>query len=316
MSRIDLDDDAYCFCCGPDNPIGLKLAFEATGQGGMRTIWTPRREHQGFKDIVHGGLVATVLDEVMVRLLHDRGIHAVTAGLETRLMKPVRWGRAYRFEARITAHRRRAVTTEADAFDAEIGAPVAWARATCIRVEKPMSSDLVIRERRAYDSVTDITALLHAAYAGLAARGFRYVASHQDDDVTRRRLDGGTALLVEREGRLIATVTLYAPRPDAFVPWYRNPGVFYFGQFGVLPSEQGGGIGGRLIDELEARALAAGAAELALDTAEGASHLVAWYSRRGYRFVEHVTWPVTNYRSVVLSKRLDAVVAPHRTAAG
>ena len=138
MNRIVLDDDAYCFCCGPENPIGLKLAFEATGQGGMRTVWTPRKEHQGFKDIVHGGLVATVLDEVMIRLLYEQGIHAVTAGLETKLMKPVRWGRAYRFEGRITADRRRAIITEADASDAETGEPVAWRRATCIRVEKPM----------------------------------------------------------------------------------------------------------------------------------------------------------------------------------
>ena len=168
-----------------------------------------------------------------------------------------------------------------------------------------MFSDLVIRERRADDSVPAITALLHAAYAELAAQGFRYVASHQDDDVTRRRMDRGTALLVEREGRLLATVTLYPPRPDAFVPWYRNPGVFYFGQFGVLPSEQGGGIGRRLMNELEARALAAGAAELALDTAEGAERLVAVYERRGYTIVDRVDWPSTNYVSVILSKSLD-----------
>ncbi len=137
MSRIILDDDAYCFCCGADNPIGLKLAFEETEQGGMRTLWTPRKEHQGFKDIVHGGLVATVLDEVMVRLLYLRGIHAVTAGMETKLLRPVRWGRGYRFEGRIVADRRRAVVTEADAFDDESGEPVAWGKATCIRVEKP-----------------------------------------------------------------------------------------------------------------------------------------------------------------------------------
>ncbi|HSQ59356.1 MAG TPA: PaaI family thioesterase, partial [Acidobacteriota bacterium] len=73
MSEIVLDDDAYCFCCGPENPIGLKLTFEETSEGRMRTLWTPRKEHQGFKDIVHGGLVATVLDEVMVRLLYLRG---------------------------------------------------------------------------------------------------------------------------------------------------------------------------------------------------------------------------------------------------
>ncbi|HEY6572623.1 MAG TPA: PaaI family thioesterase, partial [Candidatus Eisenbacteria bacterium] len=90
MSQIVLDDDAYCFCCGRENPIGLKLEFEETPEGRMRTLWTPRKEHQGFKDIVHGGLVGTVLDEVMVRLLYLRGIHAVTAGMETKLLKPVR----------------------------------------------------------------------------------------------------------------------------------------------------------------------------------------------------------------------------------
>ncbi len=74
MGALPLDDDAMCFCCGPKNPIGLKLEFETTAEGRMRTIWTPRKEHQGFKDIVHGGLVATVLDEVMVRLLYLRGI--------------------------------------------------------------------------------------------------------------------------------------------------------------------------------------------------------------------------------------------------
>ena len=95
---LPLDDDAMCFCCGPKNPIGLKLEFETTAEGRMRTIWTPRKEHQGFKDIVHGGLVATVLDEVMVRLLYLRGISAVTAGMETKWIEPVRWGTAYRFE--------------------------------------------------------------------------------------------------------------------------------------------------------------------------------------------------------------------------
>lgn len=136
MNQISLEDDAMCFCCGPKNPIGLKLEFEETAEGGMRTIWTPRKEHQGFKDLVHGGLVATVLDEVMVRLLYLRGIHAVTAGLETRLRRPLRWGTAYRFEGRIVQDRGRAVITEADAVEAGSGAEVAWAKATCMRVQR------------------------------------------------------------------------------------------------------------------------------------------------------------------------------------
>jgi acyl-coenzyme A thioesterase PaaI-like protein len=136
MSDIVLDDDAYCFCCGSENPIGLKLAFEETPEGRMRTVWTPRKEHQGFKDLVHGGLVATVLDEVMVRFLYLRDIHAVTASMETKLLKPVRWGRSYRFEGWIVEDRRRAVITEAEAFDAETGERAAWGRATCVRVPR------------------------------------------------------------------------------------------------------------------------------------------------------------------------------------
>ena len=123
-----------CFCCGAKNPIGLKLEFEDTPEGRMRTIWTPRREHQGFKDIVHGGLVATVLDEVMVRLLYLRGIEAVTAGMETKLIRPLRWGRAYRFEGWIVQDRGRAVITESEAFEVETGERVAWGKATCMRI--------------------------------------------------------------------------------------------------------------------------------------------------------------------------------------
>lgn len=133
-SRLPLEDDAMCFCCGSKNPIGLKLEFETTAEGRMRTIWTPRREHQGFKDIVHGGLVVTVLDEVMVRMLYLRGIHAVTAGMETKLLKPVRWGEAYRFEGWIVEDRGRAVIAESEAVEDPAGKRVAWGKATCIRV--------------------------------------------------------------------------------------------------------------------------------------------------------------------------------------
>src|SRR5688572_32634621 len=134
MPDMVLDDDQMCFCCGTKNPIGLKLEFAPTAEGRLRTIWRPRKEHQGFKDIVHGGLVATVLDEVMVQLLTLRGIPAVTAGMETKLIRPLRWGRAYRFEAWIVSDRGKAEVTEADSLDVESGERVAWGKATCMRV--------------------------------------------------------------------------------------------------------------------------------------------------------------------------------------
>jgi GNAT superfamily N-acetyltransferase len=173
-----------------------------------------------------------------------------------------------------------------------------------------MIESILIRDLDERDSISAITTLLHEAYAALAASGFRYVASHQDEEVTRRRLARGFPLIVERDGRMIGTVTLYPPHPEAFVPWYRRPDVHYFGQFGLLPEYQGRGIGRRMMDELERRARERGAAELALDTAEGAAHLLAWYERRGYRRIEIVQWPVTNYRSVVLSKTLAVSGGP------
>ncbi|HEX7077627.1 MAG TPA: PaaI family thioesterase [Candidatus Eisenbacteria bacterium] len=134
MAEITLDDDQMCFCCGPRNPIGLRLSFEETSGGRTRTVWTPRPEHQGFKDIVHGGLVSTVLDEVMVRMLYLRGVHAITGTMETKLYRPLRAGRAYRFEAWLVRDRGRALLTEAEAFDAETGERVAAGKATCVRV--------------------------------------------------------------------------------------------------------------------------------------------------------------------------------------
>ena len=75
-------------------------------------------------------------------------------------------------------------------------------------------------------------------------------------------------------------------------------------QFAVDPQIQGRGIGLRLLRDVERRAIASGAHEVALDTAEPARHLVDWYTGLGYRFVEHAQWSHTNYRSVILSKRL------------
>jgi acyl-coenzyme A thioesterase PaaI-like protein len=54
-----------CFVCGESNPSGLKLRFHTDGRI-VETRFRPRAEHIGFKGVVHGGLIATVLDEIMV----------------------------------------------------------------------------------------------------------------------------------------------------------------------------------------------------------------------------------------------------------
>lgn len=158
--------------------------------------------------------------------------------------------------------------------------------------------------------IPEITELLHAAYAELAAMGFQYVATRQDDPVTKKRLERGESFVARDDGgggRIVGTINLCPPGISAHTPWYSRPGVAFFGQFGVLPRCQRGGVGSMLLDAVEARALQLGATELACDTAEGATHLIEMYGRRGFRFIEYADWEVTNYRSVILSKHIGAV---------
>lgn len=54
-----------CFVCGTENPIGLKLALHSVG-GAVETRFRFRTDCCGFRDTVHGGLISTVLDEIMV----------------------------------------------------------------------------------------------------------------------------------------------------------------------------------------------------------------------------------------------------------
>ena len=163
-----------------------------------------------------------------------------------------------------------------------------------------------IRELTAADDLVVLTALLHRAYRPLAERGLRYLATHQDVEMTRRRCAAGDCFLAEQSGRLVGTITLayFNPAKPKGTAWYDRAGVAHFMQFAVEPELQRQGIGSLLIEAVEQRAAARGMAEIALDTAEPAGDLIAFYTRRGYRFIDHVQWSVTNYRSVIMSKRI------------
>ena len=163
--------------------------------------------------------------------------------------------------------------------------------------------NLLIRRLTPADSIAELTGLLHAAYADLAGRGFNSTAVDQSDDVTRERIDGGECY-VACDGRLIVGTILFRRRSLGGCPWYERPEVSVINQLGVSPRIQSHGVGRRLMEFAASRARASGAAELALDTAEGAHHLIQWYERLGYRFIEHTQWRGKVYRSVIMSKSL------------
>ena len=165
-------------------------------------------------------------------------------------------------------------------------------------------SEIQYRRLLPTDDLAAMTDLLHEAYAPLAARGMRFVASHQDVDTTRERTAAGETFVATAGDRIVGVITLADATSTRGTPFYDRPDVADFGQFAVHPSLQGRGIGSRLIEMVERRAREKGITELAPNTSEHAVELIAMYERKGYRFVEHVRWPEVNYRSVILSKRL------------
>lgn len=164
--------------------------------------------------------------------------------------------------------------------------------------------DIRVRRWSDTDDIAQITALLHKAYAQLADLGFRYHATWQDDDTTLKRLTKGVPYVAVDGEQIVGTITLYVPPNVSGCTWYDRGDVASFGQFGVDPAFQKSGVGTLLLDVVEAEAKKRNISNLALDTAEGATHLIALYKKRGFEFAGYADWEVTNYRSVIMNKVL------------
>jgi GNAT superfamily N-acetyltransferase len=167
-----------------------------------------------------------------------------------------------------------------------------------------MHKAIEIRGLASGDSIAELTALLHRAYAELGAQGLRFTAVDQPESKTRERIAKGRCFVATLDGAIVGTILYYPPNPIGISEWYRRPGVASFGQFGVEPAHRGKRIGSTMLAYVESIARAEGVAELALDTAEDATKLVEMYTKMGFRIVGYDDWIVTNYRSVVMSKKI------------
>jgi GNAT superfamily N-acetyltransferase len=166
-------------------------------------------------------------------------------------------------------------------------------------------SELRIRRLQLHDDMVALTELIHRSYAPLAAKGMRYWGSHQSVADTIDRCAKGETWLAERDGQVVGTITLHPAHATAGCPTYNDPHTGKFQQFCVDPTCQGQGIGGRLMDHIEQRAVELGLKRLALDTSEHAAGLIRHYARLGYTIVDRIDYrPTVNYRSVVLAKVL------------
>ena len=131
--QVQLDDDGWCFACGPDNPHGLQLADFRWEQDAYVCQFTPRRQHQGWKGLTHGGLIATLLDEVMTRMLWQRDTLAMTAELAVRYLQPAPVGETLTVRGTVQQRRGKLIAAHAEVVRSD-GTIVATAQAKLVMV--------------------------------------------------------------------------------------------------------------------------------------------------------------------------------------
>ncbi len=110
----------YCFICGMENPVGLHLHFEETAPGEVTADCVVAEKYQGYPGIVHGGIVAAMLDEISGRALMGDGLHPrfmYTARLNIRYRKHVPVGELLHLVGKVKKDRGRSATAYAAISD-------------------------------------------------------------------------------------------------------------------------------------------------------------------------------------------------------
>ncbi len=79
------------FVCGLESEVGLKLRFDDDGVDQVRALYTVARRYQGYPGVVHGGVIAAMLDETAARtsMINDRDRFMMTGRIDLRYRKPV-----------------------------------------------------------------------------------------------------------------------------------------------------------------------------------------------------------------------------------
>lgn len=116
-SSISSFPQNHCFGCGPANPDGLRLHFQPAAAGGVVCLATIPAKFQGPPAYVHGGIIATMLDEAMSKAVRAAGHTSMTASLEIDYHRPVHSGAPIRIEGRLLVSEGRKHRTEASILD-------------------------------------------------------------------------------------------------------------------------------------------------------------------------------------------------------
>lgn len=118
VDRVRRQYDDGCFACGRDNPLGLHLDDFQLDDGVVSASFLPRPEFRGTTSVLHGGVTATALDEMLVwAAILTHGVMAVTGTFELRFKKPIPMGDTLRVRARVDERRGRRLLCSGELLD-------------------------------------------------------------------------------------------------------------------------------------------------------------------------------------------------------
>ena len=106
-----LTDGNNCFVCGPTNNVGLKLTFRIEDDV-CRSEFTPGDLHCGWDGVTHGGIIFSVLDDVMANWIYLQGIRAYTAKCDIRYKDSLPTGTHVKLEGRCIKRRGRLIVMQ------------------------------------------------------------------------------------------------------------------------------------------------------------------------------------------------------------
>lgn len=115
-----------CFVCGPGNPRGLRIRFRLDGEV-CRAEFTPDNECVGYEGVTHGGILFSVLDDVMANWVFLRGERCTTARVDIRYRQPLPVGVRVDLEGRLRRRRGRVAMLEGRAMRHDDGTVIAEA---------------------------------------------------------------------------------------------------------------------------------------------------------------------------------------------
>jgi uncharacterized protein (TIGR00369 family) len=128
-----------CFGCGPANQSGLRLEFMLVEDGSVASLPVVGSAFEGHPGYLHGGVIATLLDEAMSKAVRAQGSTSMTRKIEIDYLRPVPSGVQLRIEGRVVRNEPRKHWAEARILNEE-GTALAEAKGLFIEVRSSPKS--------------------------------------------------------------------------------------------------------------------------------------------------------------------------------